>query len=354
MPPAISSSYNEATTPSNSANGTTVDSYDKAQKATTTAVYPGSLSNGVTIYRAPDAIASEVIRTTTTIENVTMYELAVVTKAVTSQEEEIAGGKTQVTTTTETTYWARINDGWVQNPESCLKLNALDEKNHTQTGAAKLNVRTSADDTSAVKDVLVQGDQVKVTALEIKKDKVWGRIETAEGTGWVRLDYMSEGAVYVKKPAAQTPPANNVLNNLGQTSSTGGYVTNNSGYRYTGKVIRANEVNVRANPSTTAKKTTTLKNGAALVIYETTIAENMAWGRCDAGWIYLYYVDLTPSVNGAVDARVVYNDNSIIYTDVNASAVAGSYARMSTIDIYEVVGKMARTDKGWVNTDDLL
>lgn len=32
----------------------------------------------------------------------------------------------------------------------------------------------------------------------------------------------------------------------------------------------------------------------------------------------------------------------------------GTYARMAVIDIYEVVGKMARTDKGWVNTDNLL
>ena len=63
---------------------------------------------------------------------------------------------------------------------------------------------------------------------------------------------------------------------------------------------------------------------------------------------------LTPSVSGAVDARVVYNDNTIIYSDVNASAVAGSYARMSTVDIYEIVGKMARTDLGWVNVDNLL
>jgi len=91
-----------------------------------------------------------------------------------------------------------------------------------------------------------------------------------------------------------------------------------------------------------------------MVIYETTVAENMAWGRCDAGWVYLYYVDLTPVVNGAVDARVVYNDNTVIYNDVNSTTPVGTYSRMSTIDIYEIVGKMARTDKGWVNTDNLL
>jgi len=348
--------YNEVV--NNTANGgTTVESYDKADKTTTTAVYTGTLSAGTVVYRTPEEKASEALRTTTVNENVTMYELATVTKVVESDEYQV-DDKTTTTTITSTTYWARINDGWVKNPENCLTLDALDEKVHTQTGVSKLNVRkgtdTQANDAGDVFDVLVQGDQVNVTALDIIKDKVWGRIDTAEGTGWIRLDYMSEGAIYVQAPVQNntvTAPSAPVL---GNTSSTGGYVNNSTGYRYTGKVIRANEVNVRANPSTTAAKTTSLKNGAALVVYETTVAENMAWGRCDAGWIYLYYVDLTPVVNGAVDARVVYNENTIIYTDVNCSAVAGTYSRMSTIDIYEIVGKMARTELGWVNTDNLL
>ena len=350
-------SYNEAAQPSNS-TGTTVESFDKAEKTTTTAVYTGTLNAGAVIYRNPVEDASERIRESDGNENITMYELAKVPTVVKS-DDETTGNTTVNTTTTVTGYWARVNEGWVKDPQTSITLNALDEKVHTQTGTEKLNVRKGTDSLNAnesgeVFDVLVQGDQVKVTALDIINDKVWGRVETKEGTGWIRLDYMSEGEVYVKKPAAQTAPTNNVLNNLGQTSSQGGYVNNTSGYRYTGKVIRANEVNVRATPSTTASKTTALKNGQALVIYETTIAENMAWGRCDAGWVYLYYVDLAPVVNGAVDARVVYNDNTIIYSDVNGTTVAGSYARMSTVDIYEIVGKMARTEQGWVNTDNLL
>ena len=345
--------YNEAAKPTTN-KGTTVESFDKADKTTTTAVYTGVLMPGAAIYRNPVENADELIRTTSGTENVTMYELAKVSTVIKS-DDTTTGDTTVSTTTTVTGYWARVNEGWVKDPEKFMTLNALDEKVHTQTGVEKLNVRREANENvDNVFDVLVQGDQVKVTALKIIGDKVWGRIETANGTGWIRLDYMSEGEVYVKKPETQNTTVNNVLNNLGQTSTTGGYVTNNSGYRYTGKVIRANEVNVRANPSTTAAKTTSLKNGAALVIYETTIAENMAWGRCDAGWVYLYYVDLTPSVAGAVDARVVFNDNTIIYSDVNGSAVAGTYAKMSTVDIYEIVGKMARTDKGWINTDNLL
>ena len=348
-------SYNEVVnTP---AGGTTVESFDQAEKTTTTAVYTGKIKADTEVFRNPtkNVEKTEKIRNAATGENVTIYELAKVTEVIVSDTVQKDDNTTVNTTTTVTTYWARINDGWIENPESVLRLNALDEKVHTQTSVEKLNVRkgtdTDANEAGEVFDVLIKGDQVTVTALDIIQDKVWGRVDTTEGTGWIRLDYMSEGAVYVKPPV-QNNTTNQVI--LGNSSSTGGFVTNASGYRYTGKVIRANSVKVRATPSLGASVTTNLTNGQALVVYETTIAENMAWGRCDAGWIYLYYVDLTPAVNGAVDARVVYNDNTIIYSDVNCTSVAGTYARMSTIDIYEIVGKMARTELGWVNTDNLL
>ena len=346
-------SYNEVIEDTHP-NGTTVESFDQAEKTTTTAVYTGRLNAGADVYRNPTkGQNAEIIRNAVAGENVTIYELAKVTEVVTT-DDKVEGNVTTNTTVTTTSYWARINDGWVENPDACLVLNALDEKIHTQTGVSKLNVRRTPDESADnVFDVLVQGDQVAVTALSIEKDKVWGRIETNEGTGWIRLDYMSEGEIYVKAPVQNN---NNTTNQFvfGNTSSTGGFVDNSTGYRYTGKVIRANSLKVRATPSVSAKETTSLKNGQAMVIYETTVAENMAWGRCDAGWVYLYYVDLTPVVNGAVDARVVYNDNTVIYNDVNSTTPVGTYSRMSTIDIYEIVGKMARTDKGWVNTDNLL
>ena len=347
-------SYNEVIDESTQ-NGTTVESFDKAEKTTTTAVYTGRMIQGADVYRTPtkDQENAEVLRGAEAGENVTIYELAKVTEVVQS-DDEVVGNVTTNTTVTTTSYWARINDGWVENPEICLALNALDEKVHTQTGVTKLNVRRDADESADnVFDVLVQGDQVAVTALTIVKDKVWGRIETNEGTGWIRLDYMSEGEVYVKAPVQNNTNNNTNQVVLGQGSSTGGFVDNTSGYRYTGKVIRTNTLNVRANPSDTASKTTTLGNGQAMVIYETNTIDGMAWGRCDAGWVYLYYVDLTP-VTGAVDARVVANENTIIYSDMNCTSVAGSYAKQAVVDIFEIVGKMARTEQGWINTDNLL
>ena len=142
---------------------------------------------------------------------------------------------------------------------------------------------------------------------------------------------------------------------IGSTGNTGdGGFVGAGGYKYTGKVINTNSLNVRVTPSTNAGKATTLKKDAKLYIYETKISEDMAWGRCDAGWVYLYYVDMTPASGSAIDARVVFNDNTTIYTDNACSSVAGTYARMAVIDVYEYVGDMARTDLGWVSTGNLL
>lgn len=339
--------------------GIQVDSFADAERTSTTAVYTGKTTTEKSIFKEPD-LNSEEVRVTAAGENITIHELSAVTQTVevTAEKGTDANGTTTVTTKKTTTYWARVNDGWIYLPAGSnhIALDALDEKVHTVTGSDSLNVRKGPSTSTDSLMKLKRGDQVTVTELVIENDKVWGRIETAEkGTGYVRLDYLSEGAIY-EKEAVETAPSAPVVTPpvIGNTGNTGGYVTNAGGYRYTGKVINTNELNVRAYASTGADVTTTLKSGAALVIYETTIAENMAWGRCDAGWVYLYYVDLVPAVDGAVDSRVVYQDNTVIYTDVNCSGTNGTYARMQVIDIYEIVGKMARTDLGWVNTDNLL
>ena len=345
--------YNEAL--NNALNGTNgvpaggiqVDSFDKADRVSTTAVYTGVLKNDITVYADSNENAN-IVRELADNSNVTIHELATVTTVV---DEEFVDDTVTVTRT-QTTYWARINDGWVKDPAANINLNALDEKVYTLTsGEKKLTAENGKEVT------LKNGDQFKVTALRWKGNlAIEGRIQTSEDAAWIELSLLSEGAVYEKPQTQTTTPSTNTTvtqPTIGAGSSTGGFVTNTSGYRYTGNVIRTNEVNVRATPSTTASKTTTLKNGQALVIYETRTAEGMAWGRCDAGWVYLYYVDLVP-VTGAVDARVVANENTVAYTDMNCSAVAGTYAKQSVVDIFEIVGKMARTDLGWVNVDNLL
>lgn len=349
----------ESTAGQNS-GGYTSNTEGNTTTVSTPAVYTGYVLNAVDVKKTTDEDALNV-SSLNVGESVTIQELVKVTTKKTVEEGTVVDGNatTQTSTVvTNTTYWARVNGGWIIDPASNLELNALDEITYTVTGANEINVRSDAG-SNTITTTLDKGTQVAITSLKIVEDKVWGYIEDV-GTsgGWVRLDNLSEGAITIASTSNTTTESTTatttvVLGSTGNTS-TGGYVTNSSGYKYTGKVINTDQVNVRSTASTGSSVTTTLKRGAALVIYETTISENMAWGRCDAGWVYLYYVDLTPCVNGAVDARVVYNDNTIVYSDVNCSSVAGTYSRMSVVDIYEIVGTMARTDLGWVKTTDLL
>lgn len=346
--------------------GTGVSSFDEVERTTTTAVYTGSIKADTIVYKTPNPnLENNTVRTIGTGENITIHELTAVTLEIyegdkTDKQNENNDIETVVK---QTSYWARINDGWIKDPDANITLNALDEKVHTLTGASELNVRKAAGTNNDSLGKLKKGDQVPVTKLEIVKDSgartltVWGRVETSDGiVGYCDLSYMSEGALYEKKEEATTPttPSTPTIGSTGNTG-IGGFVNNAGGYKYTGKVINTESLNVRVTASTGAKKATTLKKGANLVIYETKISEDMAWGRCDAGWVYLYYVDLTPAGgSSAIDARVVYTDNTVIYTDNAASSVAGTYSRMSVIDIYEYVGDMARTDLGWVSTGNLL
>lgn len=339
------------------------------------AVYTGTVAaeGGVTVYAEPDKSAT-VIRTLGAGEHVTIHELKTV---VTSQTVEAtqtdlgpdattneSDGSSSTTIVKTTTYWARVNDGYIVNPQDNLSLDTLDEAVYTVTESDTLNVRENAGTEYDKVFKLLKGDQVKVTNVKIIGGNVWGNIECDEGTGWASLAYMTKGAVSTNN-GGNTGSGNANTGTTGGTTGTTGTTGNvtgstgntgavsSSGYIYTGKVVNTESVRVRNTASTTATVSTNLKKGASLVIYETCISEGMAWGRCDAGWIYLYYVDLTP-VNGAVDARVVYTDNTVIYSDKDGSSTVGTYCKMAVIDIYEIVGKMARTDLGWVSTDNLL
>ena len=357
--------------PEGSTGGNTTGGNGSSVVDTTVAIYTGKVKATVASVnvRKEASLKADVVRVVNKNEPITLHEiLTVVEKEEVTENPENKGSTT--TTTTTTSYWARVNDGYIYNPGDHLDLDALDEEKYTLAEA----VADIVDEVSGETFDLAQGEQVVITNLRIENNYVKGYVECDKGEGWVAMTKMTKGFASTvapeedKKEETTTPDnstQNNTQNNtttapiIGSTgnTSTGGYVNNASGYKYTGKAIKRDgspALNVRASASTAANITTTLKWGSALVIYETVIAENMAWGRCDAGWVYLYYVDLTPCVNGAVDARVVFNDNTIIYTDMNCSGVAGSYSRMSVVDIYEIVGNMAKTDLGWVHTDNLL
>lgn len=342
-------------TGSNGSTGSNGGSVTSSQAA----VFTGyAATDGVVIYKST-SLNSDEVRTLNEFDPVTIHELLTVTEEVTTGTTN--GNDVNTTTTTKvTSNWARVNDGYIYSPGDVLELDPLDEVIYTVTGTTKLNVRETPGD-GAIKFKLEEGEQVIVTSLDIWEGKMWAKVESddLEEWGWASMAYLTRGVVNTEVEEevnngsnsgnTNTTPTEPIINSTGNTGSTGSA----NGYLYTGKVIRTNQVNVRAYASTGANVSTTLKSGASLVIYETTISEGMAWGRCDSGWVYLYYVDLTPVTYGVVDAKVVYTEGTVIYSDSSCTEAIGSYARMSVVDIYEIVGKMARTELGWVNVDNL-
>lgn len=367
-------------------NGT-VGGGNNTTSSSTVAIYTGKLTEDTTVYKERTTKKTSALSSEPTGEIVaqlpagypiTLHEIIVQLETDYESFEDQAEEEKQESNeggmmVTRTTYWARVNDGYIFAPGDCIALDTLDEHAYTVV-VDKTPVYDDWDpDSRAKKDFTLDKDtNVLVTKLQIVNATVFGYAECTDYAkeGWVDLANMNKGFASSVGTEKEEENAGNTDNsgNTGNTgnnqstgpvqgstgNTTGGYA-NASGYKYTGKVINTNEVNVRATASTGANITTKLKNGASLVIYETVISEGMAWGRCDSGWIYLYYVDLAPTTNGAVDARVVYNDNTIIYADMNMSEATGStYAKMAVIDIYEIVGRMARTELGWVNMDNLL
>lgn len=329
------------------------------------------------VFKTTD-INGPVVRQLNPGDPVTMHEILTVQEEFVRPKEDSEGeldgdnygdGEAVIT---KTRYWARINDGYVRAPAENLLLDTLDEATYTVVDQDKVYVyedwSLSTKKTATIKTedfkgegslYLKKGEKVTATEVVLVGNVIAGKIENDDGeVGWVNLSKLTKGSINVQvETTPTTPPATTAPQpTIGDSGNTGnsGIIENINGYRYTGKVINTNELNVRSTASTGASKTASLKSGASLVIYETTISEGMAWGRCDAGWVYLYYVDLTPAGGSAIDARVVYNDNTIIYSDSACTETVGTYTRMAVIDIYEIVGKMARTDKGWVNTDNLL
>ncbi|HIS59244.1 MAG TPA: hypothetical protein IAC17_02250, partial [Candidatus Faecousia faecipullorum] len=313
-------------------------------------VFTGHVNKETNIYRSTTAKDEEIVGKVTSGNPVTIHELLSTVETIDSVTDE--NGITSVTK--QTYYWARVNDGYILSPDTCVELDPMSEPTYTLTASDSQKVYT--DETMSAKAfTLRKGDQVTVTNVKIQKADVLAMVEFEDEAGWILLSKLTKGAIDIEE-SKPTEPGNptDPTNPSNPSGPINGSLGNTGVRRYSGKVINTNELNVRSTASQTASKTTTLKGGQALVIYETTISEGMAWGRCDAGWVYLYYVDLTPVGTTAVDARVVYQDNTPIYTDASCSQAAGTYVKMAVIDIYEVVGKMARTDLGWVNTDNLL
>lgn len=263
-------------------------------------------------------------------ENITVYELATVK----------SGG-------TES-YWARVDEGWILASNVALK----DIKETYTVITNKLNIRKDAGASNEDIGDLLKGDVVEVTKLKIVKASIWGYVAAKEGWINTSTSYVTLGKITVTTPTTPSTPStdNNTSTGTGSSAATGEVL-------YTGTVVRTGNTKlaIRQAPATSGKELGRLADGASVKIYEVAIAEYMAWGKTDSGWICLTYVDLAPTNTEAVDVRVIWRDGLSIRAGAGAANdLVGSYAKATVVEIYEFSGNWGRTAEGWVCLDYLL
>ncbi len=343
------------------ANGNTGSTGGNTVTDAQPAIYTGTANTALTIYKTTD-LNSDIVRELNAGDAVTIHEILTVDEETKIDTPNSTNDGSSVTITKTTTYWARVNDGYIRNPGDNLTLDSLDEGVYTLTDAGTLIAYVNSDLTGTSPFALAKGEQVTVTQVVIVKNKVHGFVEYKNNlTGWIDLTNMTKGAITVQTentPAPSEPETSEPV--IGSTGNTGGsaYVPSTGEVAlYTGRVVNNPEVNVRSTPDSTSttNKLGTVKRGDVLNVYETRIADNMAWGRTEKGWIYLWYLRITPASGSAIDANVINKDGVVAYPNSDCSGTpTGTYVKMSVVNIYEKVGDMVRTDLGWISKDALM
>lgn len=233
-------------------------------------------------------------------------------------------------------------EGWV--PYVNVKEENLSSDNVISTGtvtATTLPVYEAAttsdpDKTNGVAvpfGTLKKGDVLKIYAYKSEYTasgtKSWGKVAYNGGYGWVNLAYVD-------------------LRNATTEDNT-------SLVGKTGKIVNADQVNVRDNPGTSGTTVKyTIAKDTKVTIYETrqvingTSATN--WGRIkwnnnlNEGWIYLYYVQVDGQTNSGTAAPDVALYTGVVNSNINlnvrtgpsvGSTHVGSLPRGTKVNVYE-------------------
>jgi len=145
--------------------------------------------------------------------------------------------------------------------------------------------------------------EIKTEASETG-NKSWGKITYNGITGWINLVYAT-----VKDYAGATDTPNG----------------------RTGKIINAEEVNVRKTPGVAANNLiTSLKKGTSVTVLETQMVGDAQWGKVrwsglkdgyTEGWVYMYYVEVKGLEHSNPDGSTGSKPETVIYTGIVTSNI---------------------------------
>ena len=224
--------------------------------------------------------------------------------------------------------WLQLSTGgWVKLYDSAADMPQVTSTFTVTVTDDYVNIRATADATSAKLGVLKRGEEVTIFMV----DGSWGYCSK----GWIFLAYTS----YQKNSTVADPTL---------TGGTPGVVTG------------AAKVNVRTAAGVTNPVATQLNEGTKVTVYEQTTVNNAAWGHIDQGWISMGYVKLEQ--NTQPGGNISTGSSAVVSSSVSLNVRSGpgaGYTKVATLAPgtsvvilrKEVVNGVAwgLIDQGWIN-----
>lgn len=232
----------------------------------------------------------------------------------------------QETTDANGVSWGHTEDGWIpMDSVYLLPLRAEGEQKpiigRVNSRSTHVNIRQKATSNSEWMGEYATGTILEIWETAHVNGIQWGRTES----GWVCMTYVN----MIPEQVEGSPSP-----------------------LYTGWIILTTELNVRQKPSMQAEIVERFSRGTCVNIYETRVADEKRWGRCDDGWIDLSHVDMLPVDLKYNDVRIIKTDNAPVYSKSNLTAMVASCKKLEVLLIYEYFydddTTLCRTDKGWI------
>lgn len=217
----------------------------------------------------------------------------------------------------------------------------------TVTGS-DLRIREGAGTSYKTVGFLQKGDRVEILEQKTVGSTTWGRMEK----GWIAMSYVKLDEIVSETPAEPevTEPETT------EPETTEPETTEPEQTSVMGTVT-GSDLRIREGAGTSYKTVGLLQKGDRVEIFESVTVNGLTWGRIEAGWTCLSYVELDAVENENQTRTVTVNTAClrIRSSATTSSSIVGFLYQGAKVEILETktVGgtTWGRTEKGWISMD---
>ena len=237
--------------------------------------------------------------------------------------------------------WGRYIDGWVELSNTNYISGGSSSSGSSSSGTAVstgtvvcntgVNVRSGAGTGYSIVGSAYNGQRISIYETVSVNGSFWGRIGDNR---WISLNYVKLDSNSGSSSGSSSSGV--IWEGGGSDSSTTTYQLG---------TVTATKLNVRSAAGVGNSIVGSLTKGTQIKIYSTSVVNNVTWGKTDAGWVCMNYVQITSSGSssgssssgtaigtGTVKANTNLNVRSAAGT---SAARVGSLSGGTTVTIYE-------------------